>query len=248
MENISKLIQGIGTLLIGIALIWGIGVGASSLSNGLQGNTISVTGKATRAFTPNQSVVSGTWEERAKTSDEARSKVKDNANKGLDAIKAKGVDSKKITTENVSVNPNYDWSSGKQSIIDYRASTTISVTLDDTAKANEIISTMTGNGASSTSGPSLGFTTATRDQLEKDLKLEAVTDAKGQATALAGKAGSKIGKVVSITSGGASYPTPERFYATALSADSASTKSVSSDINVGDKEVSMTISVTYRLK
>ena len=61
MENISKLIQGIGTLLIGIAFIWGIAVGATSLSNGLQGNTITVTGKATRAFTPNQSVVSGTW-------------------------------------------------------------------------------------------------------------------------------------------------------------------------------------------
>lgn len=248
METISKLIQGIGTLLIGIALIWGIGVGASSLSNGLQGNTITVTGKATRAFTPNQSVVSGTWEERAKTSDEARNKVKDNANKGLDAIKAKGVDGKKITTENVSVNPNTDWSSGKQTIIDYRASTTISVTLDDTGKANEIISTMTGNGASSTSGPSLGFTTATKDQLEKDLKLEAVTDAKGQATALAGKAGSKLGKVVSITSGaGINYPTPERFYATTMSDSSAAT-SVSSDINVGDKEVSVTISVTYRLK
>lgn len=250
MEIFSKLIQGIGTLLIGIGIIVGVTIGGFALRTSSSGqNTITVTGKATRAFTPNQSVVSGTWEEKAKTSDEARNKVQASASKGLDAIKAKGIDSKKISTENVSVYPNYDWSSGKQAIVDYRASTTISVTLEDTGKANDIISTMTSNGASSTSGPSFGFTTATRNQLEKDLKLEAVTDANEQATELAGKAGSKLGKVVSISSGsGITYPTVEQFSdATTMSAPSAA-QSTASDINVGDKEVNVTISVTYRLK
>ncbi len=249
METISKLIQGIGTLLIGLGIIIAVAVGSSSIKTGFGQNTINVTGKATRAFTPNQSVVSGTWEDRAKTSDEARTKVQTLASKGLDAIKANGVDSKKITTENVSVYPNYDWSNGKQSIVDYRASTTISVTLEDTGKANEMISIMTGNGASSTSGPSLGFTSATKDQLEKDLKLEAVTDAKQQATALANKAGSKLGKVVSITGGsGIDYPTPERFYAQSMDSSVSSPAPIKSDINIGDKEISVSISIIYRLR
>ena len=50
MENMSKLIQGIGTLLIGIAFIWGIAGGASLSIFRFTGNTITVTGKATRAF------------------------------------------------------------------------------------------------------------------------------------------------------------------------------------------------------
>lgn len=250
METISKLIQGIGTLLIGLGIIIAVAVGNSSIKTGFDQNTITVTGKATRAFTPNQSVVSGTWEERATSSNEARSKVQTSAGKGLEAIKAKGIDSKKISTNNVSVYPNYDWNSGKQTIIDYRASTTISVTLEDTGKANEIISTMTANNALSTSGPSLGFTTETKDKLEKELKLEAVTDAKDQAVLLAQKAGSKIGKVVSITSGsGIDYPSVNKYMAMDSAVpNSAPVSSQSSDINVGDKEVTVTISVKYRLK
>lgn len=249
MNSLPQILQALGTFLIGCALTVGVIIGAGAIKDGGQARTLSVTGKATKSISPNQSVISGTWEETANNSNEARNKVREKAAQGLEAIKSKGIDEKKITTTQVSVYPNYDYtiSTGKPKITGYRASSSLEVKLDDPKKADEIISTMTGAGASSTSGPSFGFTPETRDGIEQELKLIAVTNARSQAEALAKQSGARLGKVISVTGGELIEPNSPRPYAISESiSDKAVTDAV--DISVGEKELTATVSVIYRLR
>lgn len=247
-DTIAKWLQGLGTLTIGIALLAGVIIAQSTVMSGGKGRDITVTGKAVRATVPNQSEISAWFEETAANQDEARNKTRDLAAKGIAAVKALGIDEKKISTVSAGVSPDYDYSNGKSTITGYRGSTNIAITLTDTSKADAIISALTRSGAKTTSGPTLGFSTATKDQLAKELRVQAIADAKAQAEALAKQAGGRLGKVISISGGeGISGDEPRpMYYASTGAADMAS--SAASDITVGDKEVSLTVTVSYQLR
>lgn len=248
-DTIAKYIQGVGTLLIGLSLIIGVIWFGYFLIGNIQDRTITVTGKARKSLIMNESTVSGTWEKKEIISDKAREAVRELSSKALTAIKAAGIDEKKITTTSVSVYPEYDWSGKENKITGYRALTTLQVKLTDPKKADLIISLMTKNKASSTSGPQLGFSNAILDQMEKELKNQAVNDAKNQADTLAQQAGARLGKVVSISGGGISTPSNGGVYPLTMSkAEVASDSSTPSDISIGEEEMTATVTVTYRLK
>lgn len=249
-KTIAKIIQGIGTLSIGVALLWGMGLASKTISQGLEGQTIQVTGKARRSLNRDESVVTGTWQEEASTSDEARNKVKEKSSKGLDEIKKAGIEEKKITTTQISVYPEYNYRNNENKITGYRASTTLEIKLTDAKRADQIISLMTKNGATSTTGPSLGVSQAVLDEIEKELKAEAVANARAEAEKLAEEAGARLGEVISIggsnISGGNErpYPLMRALEDTVEQAPAAS----STDISVGEEEITATVSVSYRLK
>lgn len=247
-ELIAKYVQAAGTALIGIALLVGVVLGMRTYTNTYQTHTIIVTGKATRQLPPNQSTLTGTWQEKGDTADEARSNLNTSSTKGLNTLKQAGIEEKKITTTQVTVYPEYSYSNtGVQpKIVDYIASLTMEAILTDTGKADDIIKVMTQNGATSTSGPSLTISTEMRDQLQRELRVAAVTDATNQAKALAQQAGGTLGDVISITDGSLSdgsviQPIP-------YSAEGIKSSSVDTSISVGEKEVVVTVNVTYALK
>lgn len=248
-ELIARYIQSAGIVLVGIALLASAYVNRVNTQDTAQDHTLVVTGKATRKIEPTQSVVTGSWQEKGKTAEEARDKVRDAAGAGVEAIKQAGIEEKKIATTQVTVYPEYDYSPvGKSpAITGYQGTTTVQVTLVDTAKADQIIGLMTEKKATSTSGPSFGLSTEVRDSLQKELKVAAVADAANQAQALAEQAGSKVGEVISITGGDsvASTPPVMPYDRTAIATDVAET---SSDITTGEEELSVTVTVTYQLK
>lgn len=248
MEKVSRFMQGAGTFLIGISLLLGIGYGVTFIADE-GGSTVTVTGKAIKQIKPNEVTISGTYEEKADNSDNVRNKTKEKASKGLQAIKDKGIEEKKINTDSVSVYPITEWRNGKNITTGYRASTTLSVRLEDTSKSDEIISTLTSTGANSTSGPTTGLTSEYKKQLEGEMRLEAISDAKEQAKSMAKQAGGKTGKIISISgASGVNYGSEQKYYAMEAMADSVSSAPASSDITFSEKEATLTVSVKYRLK
>lgn len=250
-DTIARWLQGIGTFLIGLALLAGVVILPTSFNKAATSREISVTGKATRATTPNQSQISGSFEETAASSDEARDKVREKSAKAIAALKTAGVDEKKITTTNVSVYPQYDYAEKAQKITGYRGNTTVAITLEDTAKADGIISALTSNGASSTDGPTLGFTDAAKTQLLNELKLEAIADAKRQAEASAKQAGTRLGKVLTISgdnlnTGDGGPVQPLLYKAEDMARSTAAVGP--SDIVVGERDVSVTVQIRYELR
>jgi|GEM_PF-2635965 len=248
-DILAKYIQAVGTVLIGVALLTGIVLGRNILTNNTQVHTIVVTGKATSEFPPNQSIITGTWQTKGSTADAAGSALKDVSSKSIDALKQGGVLEKDIQTTESNVYPEYDYAytypNGQTpKILDYLASTVIQVTLTDPSKAEDTLGLMTKNGALSTSGPSLGLSSQAQDQLQKDLKVAAVTDAANQAKALAAQVGETLGSVVSITGGDLNNPGSPIPYA----ATSALSAGDSSSIAQGQEELSVTMTVTYNIR
>ena len=74
----------------------------------------------------------------------------------------------------------------------------------------------------------------------------AVTDARAQAKILAKEAGAKLGDVVTVCGDWVSYPYSYR--TPVFSAVGAAEQKDSSDITIGEEEITATISVTYQLK
>lgn len=253
-ELFAKYLQAGGTVLIGAALLTGVIMGVRSYNNTYQTHTLRVTGKATRQLPPNQSTLTGSWLEKAATADEARSKLNTSSTKGLEALKAAGIEEKNITTTQVTVYPEYDYSGAvtykEPKITGYQASLTMEAKLSDTTKADAIIAVMTQNGAQSTSGPSLSISTEMRDQIERELRVAAVADAANQAQALAKESGGKLGAVISVTDGYGRADTPNPIpYAIAEDAKSSVGSSLpTSAISVGEKEITVTVDVSYELK
>lgn len=251
VETIAKWVQAVGTLFVGIALLTGVVLVGNYTATQGKGRTVQVSGKATRAIAPNQSEISGTFEEIDANQEVARKKAKEKAIQALEAIKVLGIEEKKISTTNVSVYPDYDYGSGKQKVTGYRGSTTLSIKLEDTRKADSIIATLTQKGAHSTNGPTLGLTTATKDQLIKELRLEAITDAKKQAEGLAKQAGGRLGRLISVDGGNESpdfnYPIPYAMTG-AASERSAVAADTATDISVGEREITVTSTVIYQLR
>jgi len=252
---IAKYLHAIGTFLIGIALVVGVIIGNNAIATGLSPRTIVVTGKAVQKLASNQSKVSGSWREKADTAAAARTATQKKAADGIAAIKQLGIEDKYIKTVESSVYPEYDYSittSREPKILDYKGTSTVEITLTDTSKAEAVLAALTKSGTETTAGPSFGLSTEASDALQKELKVAAVADARIQAEALSKQAGTRLGDVITVSGGDLSSGSGDYPVYRGLTMDAASAiepaVAPKSDLEVGENEVSVTVSVTYRLR
>jgi uncharacterized protein YggE len=112
-------------------------------SNGKISNTISVTGDGKINAKPDMAQVTVGFQETASTSREALDRVSQKINQVTKILKDNGISDKDITTSNLNVYTEYDYSNTSRRIIGQRASETLEVkikNLDDKAtKASKII-------------------------------------------------------------------------------------------------------------
>jgi uncharacterized protein len=125
----------------------------------------------------------------------------------INALTGAGVDRKDISTTDVSLQPQYDSSSG--AITGYRAGNSIRVKIHPTDSASHVLAVIVGTGGDATRINSVSYSIADDSQLIKDARARAFQDAKDRAQQYAQLAGLKLGKVISISeaSGGA-LPAP----------------------------------------
>jgi uncharacterized protein len=125
----------------------------------------------------------------------------------INALTGAGVDRKDISTTDVSLQPQYDSSSG--AITGYRAGNSIRVKIHPTDSASHVLAVIVGTGGDATRINSVSYSIADDSQLVKDARARAFQDAKDRAQQYAQLAGLKLGKVISISeaSGGA-LPAP----------------------------------------
>ena len=97
------------------------------------------------------------------------------------SLKEMGVEEKDIKTQNYSINPDYDYSSGSQRIIGYNVNATLEVTLKDFAKLNDAIDAATSLGANQVHGVSFSLSEEKQKEIEKQARKEAIADAKEKA-------------------------------------------------------------------
>lgn len=166
------------------------------------------------------------------------------ANQAREALNESKIDKEDISTQNVSVYPEYSYSpEGKQTLIGFRASQSFSVTLRDTEEAGAVVdAVLLLVGTDLTIETLAPILLDTSDALEQ-ARENAIKLAKKKAEDYADLLDVELGDVISVRefSGSSSIPQPWlRDMATADSLES--TKTV---VDLGTQEVTVTVEVRW---
>ena len=111
-------------------------------------------------------------------------------------IKAAGVPADAIQTSGYTLQPEFDYANGRQTLRDYVARNAVQVRVDALPKLGEILTAAVGTGATNVSG--VRFDLKNREAVERQALTEAVRDARARADAIAAGAGVQIERVIRI--------------------------------------------------
>jgi uncharacterized protein YggE len=173
--------------------------------------------------------------------------VADNARmmaSSIEALLAVGVPEDEIKTSRFSIYPTRDWIDGKLSEkVVFEVSNQVTITLDltDEVDVGEVLDAAVGAGTNSVESVTFGLQDPT--SVQEEALEDAVTDAVGKADVISEAAGVNLGRILSISVGGASsVPTAEnKIY---FASDVAAT----TPIVPGDVEVTATVTITYEIE
>ena len=219
--------------------------GAASVAPGEReaARTLSVTGNGEASGSPNLAIVSiGVETEGAS----AAAALKQNAaqmNATIEKLKARGVADKDMQTQNLSVNPRYNYEENRSppKIVGYVATNMLSVKLRNLETAGAIIDETVAEGANSLGGLSFGF--ADPKPLMNAAREDAVMDARARAELLASAAGVSLGPIVLIQDGYAAPPPMPYMESRMMAADAKS-----SPVAAGESTFSASVTIIYEIR
>lgn len=157
---------------------------------------IVTTGEGVVKRAPDRAWVSIAAESRARTPQEAQRLNTDAMTAVVEKIKASGIAADAIQTTGYSLQPEFDYANGKQSLRGYVARNQVHVRVDTLAKTGDVIAAAVATGATNISGVS--FDLKDRDGVEREALRLAVQDARRRADAAAAGAAVQIERVLRI--------------------------------------------------
>ncbi|HXK39099.1 MAG TPA: SIMPL domain-containing protein, partial [Candidatus Paceibacterota bacterium] len=135
---------------------------------------------------------------------------------------------------------------GKQVLVGYEVSQTLSVKVRDTKMAGDLLSGVGSRGATEVSG--LSFTIDDEDALKAEARDKAIAQAKSKAEVLAKSLGVSLVRVVGFYENEGGMP----IYAYGLGGDermmTSSAPKASPEIPVGQNKIVSNVSVTYEIR
>ncbi len=161
-------------------------------------------------------------------------------------VKSQGVEPKDIKTTGYNLGPKYTYNpkTGRSSIDGYILNQSAEIKIRDFTKISPILAALPSKGINDISGPN--FSVDDPDTFLNQAREEAFTKAKEKAKAMAGFAGSRLGRVVTF-SDSSGYP-PIFYYARDAKEGGLGGGPVPAPaIEPGSQEVSVQISVTYEI-
>ncbi|MEK7134278.1 MAG: SIMPL domain-containing protein [Patescibacteria group bacterium] len=182
-------------------------------------------------------------------------KNSDKGNAVVAFVKEKGVEDKDVKTQNYTIEPRYQYTPcsyeyGKvcppAEIVGYSIRQTISVKVRNFDAIGDILKGVVDRGANTVSGPS--FTIDDPKETQAEARIEAMTDARTKAEAIAKAAGFKLGKIQYISEGGG--PTPYGYEsAMGMGGDMVKTfEAAPPTVEPGSQEVVVQVNIQYEIK
>jgi len=224
----------------------------SLLGESTQPATISFSGHGEVAAVPDIANVYFTISKDAGTVKDAQAGVATIEKKTLDLLKAKGVADKDIKTADASFYPKYEYKQaacltdycppGKQVLIGYTASESITVKIRNTDDAGAIMQGLGAVGVTNLSGPN--FTIDDEDELKAQARKLAIDDAQTKAEILAKDLGVSLGKIASFSESG-NYPI---MYAKSTMMDTAGGAPAPAVIPKGENIISSDVTISYEIR
>lgn len=145
---------------------------------------------------PDRAYVTIAAETRAATATDAQNRNTEAMTAVIARIKAMDIAADAIQTSGYLLQPEYDYSAGKQTFRDYLARNQVQVRIDALPRLGEVLTAVVGTGATTISG--IRFDVKSREADEREALRLAVRDARARADAAAAGAGVQIDRIVRI--------------------------------------------------
>jgi uncharacterized protein YggE len=226
--------------ILAIALLLAITIQAQEQKS--QVPQISVTGEGKIKIVPDQAIINVGFQNSGKDAKEVKSLNDEVIDKVIKYLKKMGIPSTDYKTNNVSLYRSYDYEKKKHN---FQANQTLSITLKDLTKYDEIMMGLNDNGVNTVNG--VEFKSSKLEDYQREARKKAMLDAKQKAADYVSVLGQKVGKALLITDNSQSY-FPQPMYKgnmMAMAAESADTRET---LAVGEMEISTNVSVTFALE
>ena len=208
-------------------------------------DTISIDGEGKVTAKPDVALVELGVITDAATVNLAQTQNTSKMNAVIDAVKVLGVEAKDIQTENYNIQPRYDYSTSKQTLIGYEVSQNVAVKVRNLDKVGDIIAKAGDLGANQVGG--MSFTIDDPKALQEQAREKAIDDAKSKADLLAKKLGLQVVRVVSFTESSGNVTPPMPYYAMDKAMAGAA-PSVAPTVEAGSQDVISDVSVTFEIR
>lgn len=214
---------------------------------GVAAKTITVTGESTVSAKPDEFIFSPTYQKKADNVTAAIAQVSEHGNGVVAKLKEMGVTDDKIKS-NVSSNPDYDPTNGKQTG-QFVGNYSLIVTVNDTELAQKVLDYLVTTSPLYGVSPQSTFSKETRKKLESDARTKGLADARSKAEQTASTLGSRLGKVTTVTEG-AGFDGPIMMGRTSvakpeIAADMSATTTPT--LQTGTEDVNFSVNVVYRI-
>lgn len=157
---------------------------------------IVTTGEGVVKHAPDRAWVTIGAETRARTPQEAQQTNVSAMTAVVGRIKEAGIPADAIQTAGYTLQPEFDYQNGKQSLRDYVARNQVHVRVDTLARTGDVIGAAVATGATNVSG--VQFDLKDRPAAEREALTLAVRDARERADAAAAGAGLQIERVIRV--------------------------------------------------
>ena len=233
--------QPLATLLAAFAMTAAPATALAQAAPASDGTLLSVSSRAEARKAPDIATFSAGVVTQAADGNAALRQNAEQMNRVLAAIKAAGVADKDVQTSGISLNPQYRYEENQPPrITGYQASNTVNVKLREVAKMGKVLDALVASGANQVNGPSFGIDDP--EPLYDRARLDALKAARARAETYAGALGVRVRRIVSISEGGASMPSPMPRMAM-MKAEAYD----STPVAAGESSVSVNLDVVFEL-
>lgn len=208
---------------------------------------ITVVGTGEVKLVPNEAQFNIGVESRAKEPEEARKESDTKVAGILNLLKSKGVDPKDVQTTYMTLYPGYDPNGKQNQITFYTAHKTMTVTVKNLDKLDEIMTAMTKAGVNHVDG--MQYKNSEMKPSREQARKLALQAAKQKAASMAGELGSKIGRVHTINENYNEGQQPYPRFANAVSVESSQAMDAGGpSFSPGQLNVTATVEVSFVLE
>lgn len=206
-------------------------------------NTISFNGEGRTYIKPDIAFLNLSVITQGKTVGDVQNKNSEKMNKVIDYLKNFGIEEKDIKTKNYNIYPQYIYGDTKvPQISGYEISQGLEVKIRIMDKIGELLEGAVGAGVNQVS--SLSFSIEKDDEPKAEARKLAIEDAKRKAQETAAQLGLKLGKLVGFYE---NYNQPYPIYSN-MKESGTGGGSGAPDIQVGENEIYISVSLTYKIR
>ncbi len=200
--------------------------------------SVSATGQSFRV--PDTATVSAGVVTQAVSASEAMNANAQQMNAAISQLLRAGIAQRNIQTSQLSLQPRYDYQDRQAPVITgYEARNTVTAKSENLQGVGPMLDALVRAGANNING--VTFSVSKPEAAQSEARIAAIKAARRKAEEMAGAAGVRLGRIVTLSEGGGDFsPRPVMMAARAESLDST-------PVAAGEQALSVTVNITYEI-